>query len=181
MTVDPALRAVMKSSIGAVLASFLLLSACADGGQQAPPRNAPDAGAPAETAGVPQPPAAAAASAEPTPQDRPDEPDHPAAQHRPIDPADHDRPLYLDVRTQAEYDAGHVAGTLHIPLDQLDQRWQELAPFRDRPIVVYCRTGRRSAAAMDLLRSRGFDRLENGGGVTHMAARGLPMEPQHCC
>lgn len=90
-------------------------------------------------------------------------------------------PLYLDVRTQAEYDAGHVAGTLHIPLDQLEQRWQELATFRDRPLVVYCRTGRRSAAAMDLLRNRGFDRLENGGGVTHMAARGLVMEPQHCC
>lgn len=143
MTVDPALRAVMKSSIGVLLASFLLLSGCADGGQQSPPRTAPDAGAPAETADL--------------------------------------TPLYLDVRTQAEYDAGHVAGTLHIPLDQLEQRWQELATFRDRPLVVYCRTGRRSAAAMDLLRNRGFDRLENGGGVTHMAARGLVMEPQHCC
>lgn len=73
------------------------------------------------------------------------------------------------------------AGTLHIPLDELEQRWQELESYRDQHIVVYCRTGRRSAAAIELLRSRGFDHLENGGGVAQMAARGLPMEPETCC
>jgi phage shock protein E len=90
-------------------------------------------------------------------------------------------PIYLDVRTPEEYAAGHVAGTLHIPLQELEHRWAELAQYRDQPLVVYCRTGRRSAAAIDLLATKGFSRLENGGGVTQMARRGLPMEPADCC
>ena len=90
-------------------------------------------------------------------------------------------PVYLDVRTAEEFAAGHVAGTVHIPLDQLEERWQELAPYRDRDLVVYCRTGRRSAAAIDVLASRGFTRLQNGGGLQQMAARGLPVEPPGCC
>jgi phage shock protein E len=90
-------------------------------------------------------------------------------------------PVYLDVRTPEEYAAGHVAGTLHIPLDQLERRWEELAQYRDQPMVVYCRTGRRSAAAIDILRAQGFTRLENGGGLAQMAARGVAVEPEGCC
>jgi phage shock protein E len=91
------------------------------------------------------------------------------------------QPLILDVRTPEEYAAGHVAGTMHIPLDQLEQRWRELAEYRDQPIIVYCRTGRRSAVAIDLLATKGFSRLENGGGVSQMARRGLRMSPEDCC
>jgi phage shock protein E len=96
-------------------------------------------------------------------------------------PAAAPQPLILDVRTPEEYAAGHVAGTVHIPLDQLEQRWQELAQYRDQPIIVYCRTGRRSAAAIDLLATKGFSRLENGGGLSQMARRGLRMSPEDCC
>lgn len=86
--------------------------------------------------------------------------------------------VYLDVRTPGEFAAGHVQGTLHIPVDELERRARELEPYRDRKIVVYCRTGRRSAAAIDLLAARGFDRLENGGGLNSMAARGLTVTRQ---
>jgi phage shock protein E len=96
-------------------------------------------------------------------------------------PASAPQPLILDVRTPEEYAAGHVAGTVHIPLDQLEQRWQELAEYRDQPIIVYCRTGRRSAVAIDLLATKGFSRLENGGGVSQMARRGLRMSSEDCC
>jgi phage shock protein E len=96
-------------------------------------------------------------------------------------PAAAPQPLILDVRTLEEYAAGHVAGTVHIPLDQLEQRWQEIAQYRDQPIIVYCRTGRRSAVAIDLLATKGFSRLENGGGVSQMARRGLRMSPEDCC
>jgi rhodanese-related sulfurtransferase len=96
-------------------------------------------------------------------------------------PAAAPQPLILDVRTLEEYAAGHVAGTVHIPLDQLEQRWQELAQYRNQPVIVYCRTGRRSAAAIDLLATKGFSRLENGGGVSQMARRGLRMSPEDCC
>jgi phage shock protein E len=91
------------------------------------------------------------------------------------------QPVILDVRTPEEYAEGHVVGTFHIPLDQLEARWQELAQYRGQPVVVYCRTGRRSAAAIDLLATKGFSRLENGGGVSEMARRGLRMSPEGCC
>jgi phage shock protein E len=105
----------------------------------------------------------------------------PAVQPVAAVPAAAAEPLILDVRTPEEYAAGHVAGTVHIPLDELERRWAELAEYRDRPVVVYCRTGRRSATAIDLLASKGFSRLENGGGIGQMARRGHRMVPEDCC
>ncbi len=67
-------------------------------------------------------------------------------------------PLLLDVRTPAEYAAGHVPGARNIPHDQLAQRLGELADARDREVIVYCRTGRRAASAIDTLRRAGFER-----------------------
>jgi phage shock protein E len=83
--------------------------------------------------------------------------------------------IYVDVRTTAEFDQGHVRDALHIPVEELEQRWAELAAYRDRPIVLYCRTGRRSGIALDLLRARGFTMLENGGSLGAMRQRGLPI------
>src|SRR3546814_10786784 len=51
-------------------------------------------------------------------------------------------PLVLDVRTQAEFDAGHVPGAVLIPHDQLAQRLDEVPV--DREVVVYCHSGRRA-------------------------------------
>jgi phage shock protein E len=143
---------MFRVTIGA-LAAFLMMTGCA--------RDEPSAGAPGQS-GV----QAAAASAPHAPGQA---------------TAPESAPVYLDVRTAGEHAAGHVAGTVHIPLDQLEERWQELAPYRDRDMVVYCRSGRRSAVAIDLLASRGFTRLQNGGGLRQLAARGLPMEPPGCC
>jgi phage shock protein E len=81
-------------------------------------------------------------------------------------------PVLLDVRTPEEFAAGHVEGTLHIPLQDLERRQAELEPFRDRDIVVYCRSGRRAASAIQMLQANGFSRLSNGGGLTDMSARG---------
>lgn len=65
------------------------------------------------------------------------------------------RPQVLDVRTAEEYTAGHIPGAVLIPHDQLAARLGELD--RERPIVVYCRTGRRSTIAEELLRGGGYD------------------------
>jgi len=84
-------------------------------------------------------------------------------------------PVYLDVRTPAEFQAGHVEGAILIPHDQMAQRWPELAAYQDRELVVYCRSGRRSGLAIEVLRAQGFTKLENGGGLNQMAGRGLPI------
>lgn len=65
----------------------------------------------------------------------------------------------LDVRTPEEYAAGHLPGAVNIPHDQLAARLGELSAARERDIVVYCRTGRRSAEALGVLDDAGFARL----------------------
>ena len=87
-----------------------------------------------------------------------------------------EQPVYVDVRSPEEFATGHVAGAINIPHDQMEARWGELAAYRDEPLVVYCRSGRRSGLAIDVLRSRGFSRLENGGGFEELAAAGVPAE-----
>jgi rhodanese-related sulfurtransferase len=80
--------------------------------------------------------------------------------------------VFVDVRTDEEWAAGHIEGALHIPLQELEQRWQELEPYRDREIVLYCRTGRRSGIALSALQDRGFTLLRNGGSLEQAAAHG---------
>jgi sulfur-carrier protein adenylyltransferase/sulfurtransferase len=78
-----------------------------------------------------------------------------------------EEPLILDVRRQNEYDIANLSGHL-IPLDQLLDRLDEIEEHRDDDlVVVHCRTGARSARAVELLRQRGFENAVNLKGGTH--------------
>lgn len=72
----------------------------------------------------------------------------------------------VDVRTPGEFQSGAYPGALNIPVQELDRRLGELS--KDRPIVVYCASGMRSASAERLLRARGFADVVNGGGLGQM-------------
>ncbi|HEY0303904.1 MAG TPA: rhodanese-like domain-containing protein [Longimicrobiales bacterium] len=76
-----------------------------------------------------------------------------------------DTPVYVDVRSAEEFAAGHVIGALNIPHDQMDVRYTELEKYRNQPIILYCRSGRRSDSALVVLKSKGFTNVENGGGI----------------
>lgn len=69
-------------------------------------------------------------------------------------------PILLDVRTPLENQQGNIGGKL-LPLGELPARIPELEPFRDREIVVYCRSGNRSGQAVQYLRSQGFEHVRN--------------------
>jgi phage shock protein E len=69
--------------------------------------------------------------------------------------------VILDVRTKGEYQQGHIKGSVNIPLDQLPNQLNKLKT--DKPVVTCCASGMRSAAAKNLLRSKGFV-VANGGG-----------------
>ena len=67
--------------------------------------------------------------------------------------------VVLDVRTPAEFAAGHVPGARNLSHDQLAANLGELAPLRDKEVVLYCRSGRRTLLAEETLRQAGFKRL----------------------
>jgi len=78
--------------------------------------------------------------------------------------------LLVDVRTPQEYEAGHLEGALLIPYDQIPQRLAEFGEDKSRPIVVYCRSGRRAGVAEQTLRKAGFTNVLNAGGYEAMKA-----------
>jgi NADPH-dependent 2,4-dienoyl-CoA reductase/sulfur reductase-like enzyme/rhodanese-related sulfurtransferase len=83
---------------------------------------------------------------------------------------DSNEPLIIDVRTEEEFSYGAYPGAINIPLDELDDRIDELGR-KDRKIILYCASGARSAYALQILRAYGFTNAENGGGLTRMMAR----------
>ena len=72
--------------------------------------------------------------------------------------------ILLDVREAHEYEAGHISGAKLLPVGEIEKRWQELDPVSE--IVVYCRSGVRSATAAVKLVKLGFKRVKNlTGGI----------------
>jgi rhodanese-related sulfurtransferase len=84
--------------------------------------------------------------------------------------------LLVDVRTQAEYDAGHVIDARHLPQEQLAQAGETLKRFRDKIIITCCETGARSGAAARVLRGQGFAKAVNlRGGLQAWRGENLPL------
>lgn len=99
---------------------------------------------------------------------------NPAVQSSDLDPAD---PVpegwaVLDVREPAEWAAGHVAGSLHIPLAELPGR---LADLPEADLLVVCRSGGRSQRAADWLSMNGWDAFNLAGGLFAWVRAGLPL------
>ena len=84
--------------------------------------------------------------------------------------------LLLDVREQEEYAAVHAVGATLIPLGELSARLNELKQYKNKPIAVICRSGRRSARGVDILRNAGFSQVANvDGGTSAWEGAGLPV------
>ncbi len=75
--------------------------------------------------------------------------------------------LLLDVRTVEEFEAGHLDGATNIPVQQLQARLDALPAKKDQPIVVYCRSGQRSARATALLTQAGYARVFDLGAMSN--------------
>jgi len=85
------------------------------------------------------------------------------------------RPVVLDIRTPGEWSAGHIEGSIHLPLLQLMQRLDELPA--DREFVVACRSGYRSSIGASLLRTRGFPARDLRGGLLAWDSHRIQAEP----
>jgi rhodanese-related sulfurtransferase len=72
--------------------------------------------------------------------------------------------VILDVRTLSEYKGGHVKNALHIPVQELSNRYHEIKKL-NKPVIAYCASGIRSGSATSLLKSKGIDVI-NGGSFS---------------
>jgi len=82
----------------------------------------------------------------------------------------------IDVRADHEWEAGRIAGATHLPLADLAGRAGEID--QERPVVVYCRGGNRSAMAADALAEAGYDAVKMSEGIVGWSEAGLPLEPE---
>lgn len=87
-----------------------------------------------------------------------------------------DDALVLDVREDREYAAGHIPRAKHIPVGKLAGRLNELEKFRNKPILVTCRSGQRSGRACRILKKAGFTTVYNqAGGILAWERANLPV------
>lgn len=91
-----------------------------------------------------------------------------------LDGNDRDAIHLIDVRTEAEVARGIIDGAIHIPLHLLPLRAGEIP--QDKPVVIYCNSGARSAQACAFMSAKGFDNMHNlAGGIMAWARSGKPI------
>ena len=73
--------------------------------------------------------------------------------------------IILDVRTQEEYDQGHIPGAILIPDTEIKAKAEEVLTDKDQLILVYCRSGRRSKLAAEALVELGYTNIREFGGI----------------
>jgi phage shock protein E len=71
--------------------------------------------------------------------------------------------VILDVRTLSEFQGGHIKNALHIPVQELGNRFNEVQKL-NKPVITYCASGMRSGSATSILKSKDVDVI-NGGGM----------------
>ena len=75
-----------------------------------------------------------------------------------------DGALILDVRTKREFNAGHIDGAINIPVQVLDNHLEEIKAY-NKMIIAYCRSGRRSGKATNILNKAGIKTVNGGGFI----------------
>ena len=85
--------------------------------------------------------------------------------------------IFLDVREPAEYSQGHIPGAINIPMRQVEQQIAQSALDKNTPILIYCRSGRRSSIVTATLIKKGYTHLMNlDGGIKAWSKAGYPVE-----
>lgn len=84
--------------------------------------------------------------------------------------------VLVDVRSPSEYESGHARGALLLPHDQVRERAAKVLPDKSAAIDLYCRSGRRSALALDALTALGYTNVRNLGSLDALKKGGVPVE-----
>lgn len=88
----------------------------------------------------------------------------------------HQDAVLLDVREPQEYQEGFLPNSIRIPLGSLSEKAAQLDKHRERPIIIVCRSGNRSAKAVRMLKQMGYETVYNlGGGLHAWRTANLPI------
>lgn len=82
----------------------------------------------------------------------------------------------IDVRTDVEYEAGHIPGARHITLDRIQQ--ESAALEKEKPVVIYCRSGNRSGPAAEAFAASGWNAQSIEGGLIAWSEAGFELDPE---
>ncbi len=86
--------------------------------------------------------------------------------HTKVEEANHTTgAILLDVRTVEEYQRGHIPNSVSLPLDRIGEI-DKIASDEKTPLYVYCLSGGRSAQACNILKSAGYENVQNIGGIS---------------
>ena len=83
--------------------------------------------------------------------------------------ADNEKPVWIDVRTPAEYQQGHLQQANLIPYDEIADKISALNLKKDQPIYLYCRSGHRAGIAQNTLNDLGYKNVTNKGAFKQLA------------
>jgi len=84
--------------------------------------------------------------------------------------------IILDVRDESEFKAGHIVNARNYPVALIDTKLNELATEKERPVLIYCKSGQRSARAASLLNKQGFTNVfKLAGGMMAWQSASLPV------
>ncbi|CAI8157963.1 MAG: Thiosulfate sulfurtransferase PspE [Cellvibrionales bacterium UBA7375] len=73
--------------------------------------------------------------------------------------------MIIDVRTQSEWDSGHITKAVHLPLDSFENGIESLIKDKGQPVYLYCRSGNRSGKALKIMQKLGYTNAVNAGGM----------------
>jgi len=89
----------------------------------------------------------------------------------------HKHAAVFDVRNHEEFASGHIVNAKHLPLDKLSEKTKEIEKFKNRPVIIVCQNGQRSANAATTLTKNGFsDVVCLRGGITAWQQANMPLE-----
>ena len=81
--------------------------------------------------------------------------------------------VWIDVRTPEEFKEGHLQDAVNIPVDQITANIARVAPNKNAPVNLYCRSGRRAEVALQELRKMGYTNVTNHGGYQDLLKAGI--------
>ena len=85
--------------------------------------------------------------------------------------------LLIDVRSPQEFADGHIPGAVNMPHDSINDYIADLEGHKDKPIIIYCRSGRRAQLAMKVLQDMDFSEVMHlEGDMLGWSAAGLPID-----